>query len=799
MQARRIVDKRAGQPDRQEPVFLWIRLLLILLLLLLAFWLDDPIRSFIKQHTVSQGHQVMAWITRLGQGSLLLILSLAIWSSGYFFKRQRWVQAGRFSCYGLVLASLAVQIIKHLIGRPRPWLSDQGIVHLGPSLTNGYDSFPSGHAVSSFAVAVVLARFYPRWRWLFYGLATLVGISRLYLDVHYTTDVIGGAILGIVMGWGLFRFEPTIKAAETKLRSMLPLTPPSSPDGGEDKGEGARINIWILLGLTLLSAMLFFYRLGSFSLTDVDEGVYAATTQEMVETGDWITPHYNGINRYDKPILLYWMMALAYTIFGVNEFAARFWSALLGVGLVLMTFSFVKRFGGIKLGLISAVILATSLETVILAHAAVTDMTLTFFITAALYAFFLALYAQDPVQSRSWYLTSGAAMGLAVLTKGPVGVVIPILIIGPFLLAIGRWRTVITFKRLISVWVVFFLIAAPWYLMQLSINGWEFVEDFFLKHNIGRYMGVISSHSGPWFYYFIVMLIGFFPWISFLPAAILAQIPKRLATLRSVQGQRGQTASAQFGFFLLIWFAVVFLFFSFARTKLPNYVAPLFPAASILVAQWLSRNFSDQKDLDRPAWFSIGLWVMITMGLAITLLAVPILIEKAQQRFGSLSYLTGTIDLGEGPRLLALELLIGSMVGLWLMIRRPFISIVFLAGMMLLFHLTLIHQVLPVVDRYVQRPLKDLAQRASRELKGGELVVYGMNKPSVLFYARRYAWDVFHPDAVSDHRLQALLDSKERHFVITKVNLLPRLKTMSHFFIVDQQGDYLLASNQPAM
>jgi 4-amino-4-deoxy-L-arabinose transferase-like glycosyltransferase len=579
------------------------------------------------------------------------------------------------------------------------------------------------------------------------------------------------------------------------------------------KGLPSR-TIWIVLGLTLLSATLFFYRLGSFTLTDVDEGVFAEATQEMVDTGDWITPHYDGMNRYDKPILFYWMMGLAYAVFGVNEFAARFFSALLGVGLVLITFLFAKRFGGIKLGLVSALMLATSLEMVMLAHAALTDMTLTFFITSALYAFFLAFEAQDPVQSRSWYLTSGAAMGLAVLTKGPVGIAIPMLIILPFLFAVGRWRKVVTFKRLLEIGAVFFLIAAPWYLLELSINGREFVEAFFLKHNIGRYTGVISGHSGPWFYYLIVLLIGFFPWVSFLPAAIMAQVPSRLSALRSVsahpaaaqpiqEGKDGpirgiRSSSDSLGFFLLVWFAVVFLFFSFARTKLPNYVAPLFPAVAILVGKWLNRNFSDQRDLGWPAWFAIGLWVLITMSLAVTLLAVPMLIQWAQQRFGSLPYLSGSIEIGRGPILLALELVIGSMLGLWMMIRRPFESTILLAGMMLLFHFTLIQQVFPVVDRYVQRPLKDFALRAGRELKDGQLVVYGMNKPSVLFYARRYAWNVFHPDTASDRRLQALLNSPERHFVITRVNLLPRLMTMSHFIVLDRQGGYLLASNQPA-
>jgi 4-amino-4-deoxy-L-arabinose transferase-like glycosyltransferase len=196
-------------------------------------------------------------------------------------------------------------------------------------------------------------------------------------------------------------------------------------------------------------------------------------------------------------------------------------------------------------------------------------------------------------------------MALAVLTKGPVAIVIPVLIIGPFLIAAGKWRSVITPRRLIGVGAVFFLIAAPWYLIQLFVNGWEFVDAFILKHNIGRYAGVVSGHSGPWFYYLIVLLAGFFPWVSFLPAAIVAQVSKRLAV---------QSSSERLGLFLLIWFAVVFLFFSFAKTKLPNYVAPLFPPASILVAQWLVINFSDQWDLDRSAWISIGLLVTITMG-----------------------------------------------------------------------------------------------------------------------------------------------------------------------------------------
>jgi hypothetical protein len=187
-----------------------------------------------------------------------------------------------------------------------------------------------------------------------YVTATLIGLSRIYLDVHYVSED-RGAVYAV--GWGLFRIEPAISRVETKLSSPV-------------KKRFTWASTGAVLGLTLISAVLFFYQLGSFTLTDVDEGVYAAATQEMIATGDLITPHYNGANRYDKPILFYWLMAVAYSLFGVNEFAARFWSALLGVGLVLMTFLFAKRYGGIKLGLTAALILATSLETIALAHGA---------------------------------------------------------------------------------------------------------------------------------------------------------------------------------------------------------------------------------------------------------------------------------------------------------------------------------------------------------------------------------------------------------------------------------------------
>ncbi|MBI5044196.1 MAG: glycosyltransferase family 39 protein, partial [Nitrospirae bacterium] len=172
---------------------------------------------------------------------------------------------------------------------------------------------------------------------------------------------------------------------------------------------------YLLIGLIILSSLLFFHKLGSYTLFDVDEAVFSEAAREMIETGDWLTPKYNYINRYDKPVLFYWLMASSYLVFGINEFAARFWSALMGVFLITVTFLFAKRADNKIYGLLSGFILATSIEIIGLAHAAITDMTLTFFIATSLYLFFLAMEGQN----KRLYLVSCALMALAVLTKGP--------------------------------------------------------------------------------------------------------------------------------------------------------------------------------------------------------------------------------------------------------------------------------------------------------------------------------------------------------------------------------------------
>ncbi len=298
---------------------------------------------------------------------------------------------------------------------------------------------------------------------------------------------------------------------------------------------------YLLIGLIIFSFLLFFHKLGSYTLFDVDEAVFSEATREMIETGDWITPKYNYINRYDKPALFYWLMASSYSVFGVNEFAARFWSALTGVFLIAATFLFAKRIDEKIYGLLSGFILATSVEIIGLAHSAITDMTLTFFIAASLYLFFLSMEGQD----KRLYLISYALMALAVLTKGPIGIAIPAMAIIPYLILTKRFKDILKEAQLFSGAIIFLAIVLPWYMLEIRANGWEYISAFFLKHNIHRFTSVNSGHSGPIFYYLPVILIGFFPWSAFLPYAIYKLTPRNLKDLN---------LNSRLMLFSVIWF-----------------------------------------------------------------------------------------------------------------------------------------------------------------------------------------------------------------------------------------------------
>jgi len=319
--------------------------------------------------------------------------------------------------------------------------------------------------------------------------------------------------------------------------------------------------------LSLLSLVLFFLGNWLIPITDPTESVYTLTAKEMLAASDWFSPRIYGNFWFDKPIMFYWELLIAYKIFGVNEFAARFFPALFAtLGIFLTYFSGTKLYNQ-KIGFAAAVMLATSLEFWYIAHAVITDMTLLVMFSATLISFFLGYRAGKP----QIYLISFAASGVAVLTKGPIGFFLPGLIILIFLAWQGDLKHLQKLFHLKNL-LLFVAIISIWYLPMTLIHGTEFIENFFGVHNFLRATVSEYPKTDVWYYYLLISAIGFFPYT--VPIIIIAiknfrRLPKFDVTDK----------------FLIVWALTVIIFFQLCATKYITYTLPAMIPAMILFAK----------------------------------------------------------------------------------------------------------------------------------------------------------------------------------------------------------------------
>lgn len=497
-----------------------------------------------------------------------------------------------------------------------------------------------------------------------------------------------------------------------------------------------------LLALALLSAALFFFRLGTPGLFDADEPAYAQAAREMLETGNWITPQFNGQPRFDKPILFYWLLTLSYRIFGVTEFAARFWSALAAVILVGLLSWAGERWFGPPAGCLTGMAITANLLTALLARAAVTDMLLTLFVTAAILAGVRAIQA-DAVRGRCWARAAWVAMGLAVLVKGPVGLLIPGMALVGSLIIFRELRPGL--RRLLP-WdalALFGLITVPWYGLVLAANGRAFVEGFVIKHHVTRFAGVVSGHPGPIWFYLPVALVGFFPWSAFLPPALWGAVT--IGRTREVKDPADRLLVA-----CACWALGVFLFFSLAGTKLPSYLFPAFPGLALLVGATAISNGKPKTDNRSTQGtdgrlsvvgcrFSIGPrlapWIFGFTGFALAagFALVPLFLDRFRPLAGGV--LDGVaLPVGLSWWLAGL-LAVGTIAGL--VAAGPW-RLAFLSAMMVLLLFTAEVVVAPRAYGIFQGALREFSQEAGRILGPRDPVVaYGLNAPSIVFYSGR--------------------------------------------------------------
>lgn len=333
-----------------------------------------------------------------------------------------------------------------------------------------------------------------------------------------------------------------------------------------------RYGWWLFWGL---AALLLFFGNGQLWITDSVESNYALTAKEMVLSGDWISPQIYGNYWYDKPAFFYWLTAAGFKIFGFNEFAARFFPALFGMaGLGLLVYA-AKKLYGEKTAFWSGVILMTSTEFFLISKSVITDSTLFFFFSMALVFFYLGYSTQQ----KNYYYGMYIGMALATLTKGPIGFLLPGLIMVLFLVFTCGWREIKNMK-VFSGGLLFFLIAAPWYVAMYNLHGSAFIDQFFGTHNFLR--ATVSEHprDNVFYYYTLVLLLALFPWSGLLPRFLWR-------TLR--EDGKWRRPDEKTGF-LLIWAATVFFFFQNMATKYLTYTYPMLFPLALLLGKYLSEK-----------------------------------------------------------------------------------------------------------------------------------------------------------------------------------------------------------------
>ncbi len=371
----------------------------------------------------------------------------------------------------------------------------------------------------------------------------------------------------------------------------------SDPRGQRPPVRAPALRDTLLLVLAL--ALLFGFALGKRALWEPDEGRYAEIPREMVVSGDYVTPRLNGVKYFEKPPLFYWLQAGAIEVFGISEWSLRLWPALFAVLGCLAVYLAGWRLYDRRTGLLAAAVLATNPLYYELGRAVTLDMAVSVLITVALLAFLLGV-EQPPGRSRRCYMWGCyACAALATLTKGLIGLVLPGLVIGTWLVVMGDWRQL---KKLylLSGAVLFLVIAAPWHVVVAWVNP-EFSYFYFVHEHFLRYLTRVHHRYEPVWFFVPVVLLGLYPWTVFLVQSVKASLPA--AWIRRHQCSRE--------LFLLLWAVLVLGFFSLSSSKLIPYVLPLLPPLALLIARYLVQMW-DQK---QTAGVRAGFWVLFAGGV----------------------------------------------------------------------------------------------------------------------------------------------------------------------------------------
>ena len=384
---------------------------------------------------------------------------------------------------------------------------------------------------------------------------------------------------------------------------------------GHDTARLLAKRSWAYVLLLLIGGICFLPNLGQHGLWDIDEAHNAECAREMWEAGNFIVPTFNYSLRTDKPAMLYWWIGLSYSLFGVSEWSARLPSVFAGLCSIILCYEIARRLLGNVTGLLAGGILASSFMFSVSSHAVTPDAILICTVQLTFLTWIIAYDRKQPL----WLLLTGLAAGFAVLTKGPVGMVLPGAVIIFFLIWQRDWNFLWT-KRTVQAVFCCLLVALPWYIYAGIETRWDFVKGFLFTHNFSRFQTPMEGHQGPFFYHVLVILVAFAPWSIFLGATVW----------NSLRNSAISPTGKPWAFrFLWCWIGVWFIVFSLAATKLPNYVLPAYPPLAMLTAALLVRWWKwSEAGLRTPGIMPLWFWRMslsafIFIGVVL-LFAIPL-------------------------------------------------------------------------------------------------------------------------------------------------------------------------------
>lgn len=380
-----------------------------------------------------------------------------------------------------------------------------------------------------------------------------------------------------------------------------------------------------VLGLAILFYFIFFHNIGTYSLMDVDETRYVAMSRDMFNTKDFLTLYLNGQYFFEKPPLYFWQECLSFALWGgkVNEWTARFPVALLGFIFSFVVYFTARKRVSRRFGVFTSLILATSLEFIMLAKYAILDIVLTFYVGLALVCYFQVYFCQENHKKFYWWAFYFFT-GLAVMAKGIPGIAIPFGTVFFTSIMAKKFKEIFKPLYIIPGAIIFLLIVLPWHIIMFKKYDPLFYNEYIIKHHLHRFLNTANNEIGrkqPFYYYFLVVLWGFIPWVFSMIAVFVDKIKnwEKLHYVEKVRNFDFASMDNVHKALALCWVTVIWImfFFSSSSTKLATYILPIYyPLAIIVGLMW--QDYVDKKKHEKPINISVQIfgWICLVAGFA---------------------------------------------------------------------------------------------------------------------------------------------------------------------------------------